>query len=496
MTQALPIISPSNMLPVQVIRREVISSDVVSIYLVLPGTEQAPTPYLPGQFITIMLPTSRESLYRSYSLCGNGSTDEPWQIAVKRLEMGAVSTYFYNSVQAGMLLYATLPRGTFTLPARVTPEEPLIFVAVGSGITPILGMLRAIEQMAPNQRPLVQLHYASRTVDDILFADEFNDMDPDENWLQQFHYLSSRNNRMTAEKIIDVAGRSAQRAKWYICGPESLKHDIQKDLTAIGVSQDHIHTEVFATQNGPAYRVAQRDGVNLGGNLQIVETGATLDASPRETLLVALERHGYRPAFSCRVGSCGACKLQVIDGEVEPVGEILSQNEREDGYVLSCIAHPIGDVTLASGGTPPAGVARVNRIGSGGAPSRQATVVRLRVASMFALAGLLLGAWSLTNHKPASWENAAAQPPPTATPNPTNSGSATAVPGVLGVPGATAIPGVPTATPQPGAPTATPVKSTGPTPTPVPGATATPKPAPTATPKPAPTATSTPSPKQ
>ena len=70
MTRALPLAAPTNMLPVQVIERQVIAPDVVSVQIVLPGTSQAPAPYLSGQFVTLALPTPRETLYRSYSLCG------------------------------------------------------------------------------------------------------------------------------------------------------------------------------------------------------------------------------------------------------------------------------------------------------------------------------------------------------------------------------------------------------------------------------------------
>ena len=177
-TRMLPVVSPANMLPVQVVQREVVAPDVVSISIVLPGTEQAPAPYLPGQFVTLALPTPKETLYRSYSLCGSGDPSEPWEIAIKRMDQGAVSTYFYTWVTEGTLLYSSLPRGTFTLPADLGPEMTLVFVAAGSGITPIMGMLRALNRMPLSETPLVQLHYASRSVDDIIFGDELADMDP------------------------------------------------------------------------------------------------------------------------------------------------------------------------------------------------------------------------------------------------------------------------------------------------------------------------------
>src|SRR5215469_12578526 len=222
-TRMLPVVSPANMLPVQVVARDVIAPDVVSISIVLPGTEQSPAPYLPGQFVTLALPTPKETLYRSYSLCGGGDPGQPWEIAVKRMDQGAVSTYFYTWVKEGTLLYASLPRGTFTLPPDLGPEMTLVFVAIGSGITPIMGMLRALDRLPPWQTPLVQLHYASRTPEDIIFGDELAEMDPDERWLTQRHYLSSESNRMTAEAILARTGAQGARAQWYICGTEQLK---------------------------------------------------------------------------------------------------------------------------------------------------------------------------------------------------------------------------------------------------------------------------------
>lgn len=478
-TRGLPIASPANMIPVQVVGRELVAPDVVSVDIVLPGTQQAPAPYLPGQFVTLALPTPRETLYRSYSLCGDGDGARPWQLTIKRLDLGAVSTYFYKHVAPGTLLYASLPRGTFTLPTALHPEMCLVMIAVGSGITPIMGMLRALDRLPPGQQPLVQLHYASRTINDVIFGDELDAMDRDGLWLRQWLYLSSEGNRMTSGAILSRAGALARKADWYMCGPDTLKHEIQSQLRSLGVPGERVHSEVFATSSGAAYKIEARGGTGVGGRLRIMETGAELDVKPNETLLTALERYGYHPDFSCRAGSCGACKLRVLEGQVDPVGEVLPPSERQAGYVLSCIARPIGDVTLASGGRPPSGVARRELAAGMGvvrAPRGRA-VGGLRVAALVGAGVLLVGAWSLTNHRPASWDvarAAAAQPTPTVIASPTGGG-------------ASASPTAPTS--SSGAPTATPGQAK---PTPTAGQSA-PTPVPTAKPKPTPTATCAPS---
>jgi ferredoxin-NADP reductase len=404
-TVGLPLASPANMLPVQVVDREEIAPGVVSVLIVLPGTKQAPAPYLPGQFVTLALPTPRDTLYRSYSLCGGGDPEQPWELTIKRMESGAVSSYFYRSVQEGTLLYASLPRGTFTLPPLLQPDMVCMFVAAGSGITPIMGMLRALTRLPEGQQPLAQLHYASKSPKEVIFGDELDDMDPQETWLLQQHYLSSRQERMSVDAILARAGTMGKRAHWYVCGPDVLKHELQEKLARLGVPAGRIHSEVFATQTGPAYRL--KAGTKAGGNVHVAETGQDLEVQPQETLLAALERHGYRPDFSCRIGACGACKLRVLEGEVEPAGEVLSNSERAQGYILGCIGQPIGDVTIASGGRPPAGVKRIAAAaalaGGLGGSARGGGVTRVRVATLVSAGMVLFGSWNMTDHRPFSW---------------------------------------------------------------------------------------------
>ncbi len=498
----LPIISPPNMLPVQVVLRQEVAPEVITLSLAMPGTEQAPAPYLPGQFVTLAIPTPRQTIHRAYSLIGNGDPHQPWQITVKRLQQGTVSSYLYDAVEEGTLLYASLPRGTFTLPPDLPPGSLLVFVAVGSGITPIMGMLSALALLPPAQRPQVRLHYASRSPNEIIFRHDLRKLDPREQWLRQWHYLSSDGNRMTPEAVVTRVGALTTRAHWYMCGPDTLKRDLQGLLEEYGVPDEQIHAEIFVSQAARAGSASGRVGsgalAGAKGNLKLTvqETGAALNASPNETLLEALERQGYRPEFSCRAGACGACKLRVLAGRVSPVGEALSAAEKRAGYVLSCVARPQGDVTIASGGRAPAGGVLVGAVpGSGAGRSRRETIMRLRAATVLAVGGLVFGAWSLTNHMPASLLAASGSNSGAPTSAPTDGPTATLQPGATAQP--TQAP-----TPRPTLPpgtTATPTKVPVPTATPRPGSTATPVPTntpkpPTPTPKPPkPTATSKPS---
>jgi ferredoxin-NADP reductase len=382
------------MLPVQVVERVEIAPEVVSIFIVLPGTRQAPAPYLPGQFVTLALPTPDDTLYRSYSLCGDGSMDQPWELTIKRVNEGAVSTFFYEHVDRGTLLYASIPRGAFTLPTDLSPEWVLTFVAVGSGITPIRGMLRALAKLPLEERPLAQLFYASRSHAEMIYGDELLDLDPAGDWLRQLWYLASHGEHLSVDSVLATADGTALRSHWYVCGPELLKRELQAQLEARGLPLSRYHAEMFATSAGPAYHVtgsaSGRTDASTSDWLRILETGQDLDVQPQETLLVALERHGYRPAFSCRTGACGACKLRVCDGEVDVKGEALSDSDHQAGYVLSCVAHPLGAVTLESGGTPPKGASIVATRSGWRAMTHGSCKPPVRVAALAWLVALVL----------------------------------------------------------------------------------------------------------
>ncbi|HKD75959.1 MAG TPA: 2Fe-2S iron-sulfur cluster-binding protein, partial [Ktedonobacterales bacterium] len=333
------------------VRREVIARGVVSLFLARPGTQMAPAPYTPGQFVTLVLPSAQGPVYRAYSLSSSGRLDQPWEITIKR--QGRVSSYLHDKITVGMILSVNQPGGVFVLPRQVLRDRTLVFIAVGSGITPIIGMLRALSQMPAAQRPPVQLHYASRHLDDIIYRRELEHLDPQRTWLHQWHYLSTAGQRLTASQIIARVGSGAHQALYYLCGPGSLHRDFQTHLGHIGVAPAQIHTETFAAE-GAASQAATIPQSRPAAYVSIQQTGAVIDALPYETLLAALERHGYRPAYSCRVGTCGTCKLRVLSGRAQPSGgNVLTQSEQAAGYVLSCIAIPQGNMTLADGGLPP-----------------------------------------------------------------------------------------------------------------------------------------------
>lgn len=397
--QAHPV---TGMLPAHIARIERGAGDAVILWLVTPGTTKAPAPYLPGQYVTLALASTAGALYRSYSLSSDGRADRPWEITVKRQRDGAVSSFLCERATPGMLLYATPPRGAFTLPQTIHPGAPLVFVAAGAGIAPIYGMLRALALLPVDRRPMVQLHYACDNATEIIYGRELAALDPRNHWLRQWYYLSARGARLTPELALAQVGAAARSAQWYICGPSSLKRGFQSALAQSGIPLDAIHVEVFGGE--PSQRLARPAAGSASTNqpvtarLRLAGPGAMLDARHGETILDALERNGYTVESSCRAGTCGTCRLRVLAGQTRGSGDALTAAERASGYVLSCVAEPVGDVTLA-----PHGVTfRPQMAGAPARERRKRATIRLRWAVVAACVTLFLGMWRVTQQASAA----------------------------------------------------------------------------------------------
>ena len=382
---------------VQVVAMTPAARNAITFTLARPGTRQSPGPYRAGQFITLTIPTaSGAPLYRSYSLCGDGSADAPWQITVKRTTGGKVSNYLIDRIRPGMALQSSQPQGSFTMTQR---PHPGVFVAGGSGITPIYAMLRALTRVAPAKRPRVTLHYAYHGPEDAIFGRELAALDPQRTWLTQRHYITTRGQRLNPARIVAAMGAEAAQAQWYVCGPTALRHELEMAASNQGVPATHLHAEVFASPS--ARRTNRSAHVGKTARIRLADSGAVLNAQPGETLLETLERSGYRPDFSCRAGACATCRLKVLSGKVCASGEnnTLTPDERARGYVLSCIAEPEGDLTLATAGRRVA----APRAGSTGGARRPTAAARLaarrglRAGVAAATIGVFAGMWGLTH---------------------------------------------------------------------------------------------------
>ena len=314
--------------------------------------------FIQGQYLTFRHDFDGEELRRSYSICA-GRDDGILQVGIKRVDGGAFSTWANEALKPGDVLEAMPPMGSFHTPLDPTAERHYLGFAGGSGITPVLSILRTVLAREPHAR--FSLVYANRGVNSIMFRDEIEDLkNTHMGRLNVIHVLETDaqdidlfTGRVDEEKCarlfqswIDIA--SVDTA--FICGPEPMMLGIARALRDHGLTDDQIKFELFASaQPGRAKRKAvSTEAASAGTQTQVKVTldGATRSfAMPKDvSLLDAALENALDAPYACKAGVCSTCRAKVLDGEVEMLtNHALEDYEVARGYVLTCQCYPVSD---------------------------------------------------------------------------------------------------------------------------------------------------------
>ena len=309
-----------------------------------------------GQYLTFRQDFDGTELRRNYSICA-GLDDGVLQVGIKRVDGGAFSTYANESLKVGDTLHAMPPQGKFHVPLDPERARNYLGFAGGSGITPVLSILRTVLRREP--KSTFTLVYANRAVNTIMFREELEDLkNRFMGRLTIIHMLESGQDidlftgRVDQEKCaqlfrhwIDV--QSIDTA--FICGPEPMMLAIADSLKAHGLDTDQIKFELFSeSQQGQLAKkeIARRSEGQAGTEVTVIIDGARRSftmAKGQSVLEAALENNLDAP-FSCKAGVCSTCMGKVIEGEVEMLSNhALEDYEVERGYVLTCQSYPLTD---------------------------------------------------------------------------------------------------------------------------------------------------------
>ncbi|MEO0386189.1 MAG: 2Fe-2S iron-sulfur cluster-binding protein [Pseudomonadota bacterium] len=314
--------------------------------------------FIQGQYLTFRRAFDGAELRRSYSICA-GRDDGVLQVGIKKVAGGAFSTWANEDLKVGDTLEAMPPMGTFFTELTSDARKHYLGFAGGSGITPVLSILRTVLAREPLSR--FTLVYANRAINTIMFRDELEDLK--NRFLDRVtivHILEQEaqdidlfTGRVDAEKCallfkhwIPIAAIDTA----FICGPEPMMLTIAAALRAEGLSDAQIKFELFASaQPG---RAAQRavDGDSDRGR-EMTAVKLTLDGESRRftmprdtTLLEAALANAIDAPFACKAGVCSTCRAKVLDGRVEmAANHALEDYEVERGYVLTCQCYPLTD---------------------------------------------------------------------------------------------------------------------------------------------------------
>lgn len=317
------------------------TENAVSIYFDTPSDLSAAFKFEAGQYLTLKCSINGEEVRRAYSISSAEDSGE-LRVSVKKVEGGKMSTYLVDSLKAGDQIEVMPPEGRFTL----EDSNDYVFIAGGSGITPILSLIKKAQLKHTN----IKLLYANKSEAETMFKEELNTMLNDQ--LAVSYFNSNEDHRLDEEKLNEAfSSLKNSSTKIYICGPQGLI-ELSKEVANRHVDSNNIHIEYFASPDANNKSESKPDTPALeSGEIQLIIDGEThqLKVEAHETVLEAGERIGIDPPFSCQSGVCTTCRAKVISGEVEMENNFgLGQDEIDEGYILTCISKPKGDGLVVS----------------------------------------------------------------------------------------------------------------------------------------------------
>ena len=312
-------------------------------------------PFTQGQYLTFRQEIDGIELRRAYSISA-GVTDGTLEVGIKRVKGGAFSTWANEHLSVGATIDALSPMGAFHTPLSPDQSKHYLGFAIGSGVTPVLSILRSVLSVEPDCR--FTLIYANRSAREIMFREELEDLKNEH--MGRLNIVHILKNDPTGIDLftgrIDAGKLDQMFTTWipvanahgaFICGPETAMETIADRLAAHGMPRDAIKYELFASaQQGqlPQKAEAEADAKTTEATIILDGPAQTVPVAPGETILDAALRAGLDAPYACKAGVCSTCMCQLREGTAEMLtNHALEDYEVARGVVLSCQAVPQSD---------------------------------------------------------------------------------------------------------------------------------------------------------
>jgi len=329
-----------------------LTDDAAAITFDVPAELQQEYEFRPGQSLTLRKYVGDREERRSYSICAPAG-DKP-RVGVREVPDGLFSTWLVHDVRPGDQIDVLPPAGTFT--ADVDTPAHHVFIAAGSGITPVLSLASSVLRH-PEAR--ATLFYGNRRSDTVMFADELADLkDRYGPRLELVHVLSRepREAELFTGRLDDVKLRTLLTAlvpvddvdHWWLCGPYGLVTAAQDVLAEFGVPPEKVHQELFFVDDLPPEPVTHEEPDSDGPTSEVVVIldgrSTTLFLPKDAPVLDSAQRSRSDLPFACKGGVCGTCRAKVTQGEVRMRRNYaLDKAEVDAGFVLTCQSLPVSD---------------------------------------------------------------------------------------------------------------------------------------------------------
>ncbi len=305
--------------------------------------------YKPGQFLTLYVPINGSIASRCYTISSSPSRPDTLTITVKRVEGGTVSNWLHNHIRAGSSLEASGPSGAFHL--KEEQKSKLLFISGGSGITPMLSMVRFMADVGLNRD--ICFHHSAQTPSDLIAWQELSLLARQLPGLKLSYNTSKASpdsdttgqgykGRISPELLDNICPDLVERDV-FVCGPDGFMRSTQELLLNLGLPEDSYNQESFSIAPLPI----PDDMSGASYNIHFSKSGISTEIRGNQTVLDAAEAAGVEVSYSCRAGLCGTCKSGIKKGDVQaPNAMGLSEGDSAEGHFLPCCSYAKSDIEV------------------------------------------------------------------------------------------------------------------------------------------------------
>ncbi|MEC9247853.1 MAG: 2Fe-2S iron-sulfur cluster-binding protein [Pseudomonadota bacterium] len=317
-----------------------------------------------GQYLTFRYSVDGESIRRSYSVCSSPNEQE-LSIGIRAIENGKFSTWAKRQLKVGDILTVMPPRGNFTCEIEPSNKKNYLCVAVGSGITPVMSILKTV--LLTELDSTVTLVYGNRSLNTIMFREELGALKNKHlSRFQIVHMLSRErsavdilNGRITGKEGAEIFKKVLVGRRFddvFLCGPEAMVNDVSVMLKEFAITTGKVHRELYGDSSVSSDEVTrkQRERTSRYSDRVMVvtvkcdgrQTEMKLSPGGASILDTALQ-NGIDAPYACKSGSCGTCRAKLVDGRIEMDKQYaLEKREEEEGFILTCQAHPVSEAVF------------------------------------------------------------------------------------------------------------------------------------------------------
>jgi ring-1,2-phenylacetyl-CoA epoxidase subunit PaaE len=339
-----------------VVNKKQETPDAIAISFGVPDHLKMDYAYQAGQYLTLRMEIDGEEVRRAYSLCSSPLEDEVLTVAVKKVEGGKMSTWLNERLQIGLSIDVMVPEGRFVPALDAHQAKHYILIAGGSGITPMMSILRTVLKAEPQCK--VTLVYANRDPNAIIFKSQLEDLQAQYGhrfgafyWVDDAQGLAWQGGvgRLDASVVQTIFTQHVQaklqEASIFLCGPAPMMEGVVQGMGLLGVAADKIQIEYFSAPVAAPKSVEEKtvQAPAKGSKVFVTLYGKEyeLHIEDKTTILQAGVKAGIDPPFSCEAGICSTCMARVLEGAANmDENNILTKDEVAQGYILTCQAHP------------------------------------------------------------------------------------------------------------------------------------------------------------